>query len=85
MGIQDVTDPASGQRAKSAELRVAINLPIVRRVDPLHGVVIPVLTNEHTGLAALQSAGRDARMLQRLPADFHDQALLGVKTLCLAG
>ena len=36
-------------------------------------------------LAALQFAGRDARMLQRLPADFHDQALLGVETLGFAG
>ena len=63
---------------------VSINLAIVRRVDPLRGVIVPILSDEDTGFAALQTAWSYAGIFQRLPTDLHNQALLRIKAFRFA-
>ena len=84
MGIEDVADATRRQAAQGAELRVAVDFPIIRRENALRRIIVPVLSDENAGLAALQRARRDAGVLQRLPAYLHHQPLLGVEAFRLA-
>ncbi len=78
MDIQHVCNAPSRQPAQGAELGIAIDLPWLRCVDALHGIIIPILPHKDAGLTAFERCRGNAGVLQRLPTDFQQQALLRI-------
>ncbi|CAM5391027.1 hypothetical protein SLAVM298S_07454 [Streptomyces lavendulae subsp. lavendulae] len=79
---EGVRHPSGDDARRAARADVA--------VDVLHGllehrcVVVVHHAREHAGAAALEGGGVDSRPLERLPAGFQQDALLGVHGECLA-